>query len=77
MTDFKIEYLNTLSDDITEKIHHGHIIDETSQVPNSSRRESKNGNKSRIPMGTLWVHFPKKPVIYGHVLGTSGDNQRL
>lgn len=30
MTDFKIEYLSTLSDDISEKIHHGHIIDEAS-----------------------------------------------
>jgi len=28
MTDFKIEYLNTLPDDISEKIHQGHIMDE-------------------------------------------------
>lgn len=30
MTDFKIEYLNILPDDIAEKIQHGHIIDEAS-----------------------------------------------
>ncbi len=28
MTNFKIEYQNTLPDDVSEKIHHGHIIDE-------------------------------------------------
>jgi ribosomal protein S18 acetylase RimI-like enzyme len=29
MTDFKIEYVDTLSDNISEKIHQGHIVDES------------------------------------------------
>lgn len=58
MTDFRIEYLNTLPDDISEKIYQGHIIDEASHgiVCNYKKFSLLIKNKDNVAIGALTAY---------------------
>ena len=55
MTDFKIEHIETLSDDISEKIERGHITDEASHgiICNYKKFSLLLKNKESVVIGVL------------------------